>query len=146
MHIFGLKRVTFKSLVSIQSIGLLKALYTSPLDRPVHSDTNLTSLGSIQPCCNILRKDYSLTFHPQSIAGYSFLQLSELRHPGEKNCTSFKISAKEFKNRPFRIIVRDSTAALPCCHLPSLALAKWKYAMRFLLSPTSQRTTMLSCV
>ena len=32
---------------SIQSFGPLKALYTSPPGRPVHSDTNSSSLGSI---------------------------------------------------------------------------------------------------
>ena len=33
-------------------MGPFKALYTSPPGRPVHSNTNSTSLGSIQPCCN----------------------------------------------------------------------------------------------
>ena len=43
---------------SIQSVGLLKALYISLPDRPVNSDTNSTALGSTQPrcnyCCNIV--------------------------------------------------------------------------------------------
>ena len=43
-------------LYGIRYIGLLKALYTSPYDRPVHSDTNSASLGSIQPCKNYCTK------------------------------------------------------------------------------------------
>ena len=42
------------SAVSSLSVGPLKALYTSP---HVHSDTNSTSLGSIQPCCNYCPKN-----------------------------------------------------------------------------------------
>ena len=39
------------------SSPLLKALYTSPPDSSVHSDTNSTSLGSIQPHWNLLYKN-----------------------------------------------------------------------------------------
>ena len=67
----------------------LYSAVTSPLDlsrrftlhppgRHVHSDTNLTSLGSIQPCY-IWLEDYSLTFQSPSIARYSFIQLSGLK-------------------------------------------------------------------
>ena len=61
-----------------------RSLYISPPGRPVHSDTNSTSLGSIQPCCNILNEDYSLTFPQQFTARYSFIKLSELG-PCRKN-------------------------------------------------------------
>ena len=48
-------------------------------DRPVHSDTNSASPGSIL-AMQQLRNDYSLTCPPLSIARYSFIQLSRLRH------------------------------------------------------------------
>ena len=47
-----------------------------PPGRPVHSGTNSTSLGSIQPCSNYC--NYSLTFPPLSLARYSFIQ--RVRH------------------------------------------------------------------
>ena len=63
---------------------------SSPLDRsqrftlsspgrPVHSNTNSASLGSIL-AMQQLRNEYSLRFLPLSIARYSFIQLSRLRH------------------------------------------------------------------
>ena len=53
-------------------------LHFSSPDRPVHSDTNSASLGSIL-AMQQLRIDYSLTFPPLSITRYSFIQLSRLR-------------------------------------------------------------------
>ena len=53
---------------SIQSVGPLKAFYTSPPATPVHSDINSASLGSIKPCCKYCMKTNSLTFSPLSIA------------------------------------------------------------------------------
>ena len=64
---------------------------SSPLDRskqltlfalpgkPVHSDTNSASLGSILATLQLRAKTKSLTFSPlsYSIARYSFIQLSE---------------------------------------------------------------------
>ena len=49
-----------------------------PLDRHVHSDTNPSSLGSIQLRYNYLYEDCSLTY-PLHVARftYSFTQLSE---------------------------------------------------------------------
>ena len=44
---------------SIQSIGPLKALYTSPPGRPVHSDTNSASQGRIQPRSNYPRRRFT---------------------------------------------------------------------------------------
>ena len=72
---------------------VLYSAVSSPLDRskrftlsshgrPVHSDTNSASLGSIL-AMQQLRNDYSLTFPPLSIARYSFIQLSRLRHREE---------------------------------------------------------------
>ena len=46
--------------------------------RPVHSNTNSASLGSIL-AMQQLRNDYSLTCPPLSKVRYSFIQLSRLR-------------------------------------------------------------------
>ena len=56
--------------------------YVTPPGRPAYSNTNPTSLGSIQTRC-ILREDYSLKIPPLSIARYSFIQPSELERHGE---------------------------------------------------------------
>ena len=50
--------------------------FASP-DRPVHSDTNSASPGSILARQQLRAKTKSLTFPPLSIARYSFIQLSE---------------------------------------------------------------------
>ena len=76
-HFHAMKvKVSFKKIIlrSIQSIGPLKARYTSPLGRPVHSGTNSTSLGRLSSHAAIKREDYSLTFQPPSIAWYSFIR------------------------------------------------------------------------
>ena len=44
------KRGMFLYSACNQSVGPLKARYTSPPVRPVYSDTNSTPLESIQPC------------------------------------------------------------------------------------------------
>ena len=48
-----------------------------PPGRPVHSDINSTSLGSILAMQKLRIKTKSLTFLPPSIAGYSFMKLSQ---------------------------------------------------------------------
>ena len=55
-----------------------KRFTLSSPDRPVHSDINSASLGSIL-ATQQLHNDYSLTFPPLFIARYSFIQLSRLR-------------------------------------------------------------------
>ena len=65
--------------ISIQSVRAAQsAFYTSPLTKPVHSDTNSTSLVRIQPSCNYFTK----TIPPLSIVRYSFVQLRELQFRG----------------------------------------------------------------
>ena len=59
------------------------ALHFSSPGRPVHSNTNSASHGSIL-AMQQLRNDYSLTFPSLSIARYSFIQLSRLRRREEK--------------------------------------------------------------
>ena len=66
---------------------LLSVSYTSLPGRPVHSDTNSTSLASILATKQLRAKHYSLTFPPPSIARYSFIQLSELGHGGGNEMT-----------------------------------------------------------
>ena len=51
--------------------------------RPVHSDTNSDPPGSILARQQLRATATSLTFPPLSIARYSFIQLSGLRHHGE---------------------------------------------------------------
>ena len=52
-------------------------LFVSP-DRPVHSDTNSASPGSILARQQLRAKTKSITCPPLSIATYSFIQLSQL--------------------------------------------------------------------
>ena len=54
-----------------------------PRGRPVHSDTNSASPGSILAMLQLRAKTKSLTFPPLSIARYSFIQLSQLGVNGE---------------------------------------------------------------
>ena len=59
--------------------------------RPVHSDTNSSSLGSILAMQQLRVKTKSLTFPPLSIARYSFIQLSQLEHQWrERKCPIFE--------------------------------------------------------
>ena len=74
------------------------ALHFSSPGRPVHSDTNSASIGSILPMQQ-LRNEYSLTFIPLSIARYSFIQLSEQgRQWRERKCPIFETVAKGDSN------------------------------------------------
>ena len=84
----------------IQSVGPLKVMYTSPLGRPVHSDTNSASQGSILAMQQLRAKTKSLTFPPLSIARYSFTQLSQLgRQWREQKFPIFETVAKGDSNQ-----------------------------------------------
>ena len=64
-------------------------------DRPVHSDTNSASPGSILARQQLRATTKSLTFPPLSIARYSFIQLSQLgRQWRERKCPIFETVAK----------------------------------------------------
>ena len=83
---------------SIQSVEPLKGFYTfcppPPPGRPVHSDTNLASPGSILSMQQLRATTKSLTFPPLSIARYSFIQLGLLGHQRrERKCTIFETVA-----------------------------------------------------
>ena len=68
--------------------------------RPVHSDTNSASPGSILARQQLRDKIKSLTFPPLSIARYSFIQLSQLGPQWrERKCPNFKTVAKGDSNR-----------------------------------------------
>ena len=69
-------------------------LFASP-GRPVHSDTNSASPGSILARQQLRAKAKSLTFPPLSIARYSFIQLSEQgRQWRERKCPIFETVTK----------------------------------------------------
>ena len=73
-------------------------LYASPLAELFK--TISTSLGSIQSCCYYCTKNKWSHIH-QSIARYSFIQLSDLRQVSERNCQSFETAARGFEPRSF---------------------------------------------
>ena len=68
-------------------------------DRPVHSDTNSASPGSILVRQQLRVKTKSLTFPPLSIARYSFIQLSQQGCQWrERKCPIFETEAKGDSN------------------------------------------------
>ena len=72
--------------------------FASP-GRPVHSDTNSASPGSILARQQLRAKAKSLTFPPLSIARYSFIQLSEQgRQWRERKCPIFETVTKGDSN------------------------------------------------
>ena len=73
-------------------------LFASP-GRPVHSDTNSASPGSILARQQLRTKAKSLTFPPLSIARYAFIQLSQLgRQWRERKCPIFETVTKRDSN------------------------------------------------
>ena len=73
-------------------------LFASP-DRPVHSDTNSASPGSILVRQQLRSKTKSLTYPPLSIARYSFIQLSQLGPQWiERKCPIFETVSKGDSN------------------------------------------------
>ena len=102
---------------------VLYSAVSSPLDRskrftlsspgrPVHSDTNWASLGSIL-VMQQMRNDYSLTRPPLSITRYSFIQLSQLGRREEKeNAQTSKRYQRGFEPGLSRMRDRHSTTEL----------------------------------
>ena len=69
------KKVTFLYIAVSSPLDRSKRFTRVALpDKPVHSDTNSTSLGSNAA---ITPEDCPLTFPPPSLARYSFIQLSD---------------------------------------------------------------------
>ena len=68
-------------------------------DRPVHSDTNSASPGSILTMLQLRATTKSLILPPLSIARYSFIQLSQLGHQwGERKGPIFETVTKGDSN------------------------------------------------
>ena len=86
-----------------------------PPGKPVHSDTNSASPGSILAMLQLRAKTKSLTFPPLFIARYSFIQLSQLEHQWrERKCPIFETVAKGgFEPGVSSLRVRHSTTELP---------------------------------
>ena len=76
---------------SIQSVGPLKALYTSPPGRPVHSDTDSTSLESILATMQLRAKTIHSHFHHRL-----FIYTGEWTEASwrERKCPNFETVAK----------------------------------------------------
>ena len=72
--------------------------------RPVHSNTNSASLGSILAMQQLRNNDYSLTFPPLSIARYTCIQLSKLGCQWrERKCPNFETVAEGIRTRALSI-------------------------------------------
>ena len=100
------------------------ALYTSFPGRHVHADTNLISLGSIQPCTHTHARTHT---HTHTLFAHilisntvyslviNFIQLSELGHSGEnENVQASKRLQREFEPGLLQLRVWRSTAELSC--------------------------------
>ena len=86
-----------------------------PPGRPVHSDTNSASPGSILAMQQLRAKTKSLTFPPLSIASYSFIQLSQQwRQWRERKCPIFETVAKGDSN-PGSLDCESGVLALSYC-------------------------------
>ena len=91
----------------------LKALYTSPPGRHVHSDTNSTSLGGIHPCCSYCAN--TIHSHSHHYCEVVFMKLSDLGHWGEtKNALASKRQQRGFAPGISQFRVCRSTDVLPC--------------------------------
>ena len=87
-------------------------IFASP-GRPVHSDTNSASPGSIL-AMQLRAMTKSLTFPPLSIARYSFIQLIEQgRQWRERKCPIFETVTEGFEPGLTWLRVRHSTTELP---------------------------------
>lgn len=74
--------------------GIRSLVYASAPERPVHSNTNATSVGSIQPCCNYYMK--AICFFGRC----SFMKLSALRQCGVTEWPRLWSTAKGFEPSP----------------------------------------------
>ena len=76
------------------------------INKRIHSNTNSTSIGSIQPRC-IVRDDSSFTFPLLSVSRYSFTQQSKLGCRGEnENAKIFETAAKGNRTKLSRGIMQ----------------------------------------
>ena len=82
-------------------------------DRPVHSDTNSASLGSISHMLQLMHEGCSYPYPPLSIARYSFIQLSELEQCRVKKLAQGFSTAAQDSNLGSR---SQESEALPLSH------------------------------
>ena len=98
LHVLHLQRCRSGTVSSPLDRSKRFTLFASP-GRPVHSDTNSASPGSILARQQLRAKAKSLTFPPLSIARYSFIQLSEQgRQWRERKCPIFETVTKRDSN------------------------------------------------
>ena len=91
-------------------------------DRPVHSDTNSASPGSILAMQQLRPTTKSLTVPPLSIARYSFIQLSDQgRQWRERKCPIFETVAKGDSN-PGALDCYSGILPLSYCALSLLSI------------------------
>ena len=92
------KRSLYSAVSSPSDRSKRCTLFALP-DRPVHSDTNSASPGSILAMQQLRAMTKSLTCPPLSIARYSFIQLSEQgRQWRERKCPIFETVTKGDSN------------------------------------------------
>ena len=109
--------------------------------RPVHSDTNSASPGSILARQQLRAKAKSLTFPPLSIARYSFIQLSEQgRQWRERKCPIFETVTKGIRTRAHLIVspafYRWATALQLSVVVKATLISSLRYWDNFLLGDT----------
>ena len=98
IYIYIIKAVLYSAVSSPLDRSKRFTLFAFP-DRPVHSNTNSASPGSILARQQIRAKAKSLTFLPLSIARYSFIQLSQRgRQWRERKTPIFETVAKGDSN------------------------------------------------
>ena len=98
IYIYGKKDILYSAVSSPLDRSKRFTLFALP-DRPVHSDTNSASPGSILARHQLRAKIKSPTFPPLSIARYSFIQLSQqVRQRRERKCPMFETVTKGDSN------------------------------------------------
>ena len=93
--------ISSNSLLAVKAYhyGYKKGILHFTPGRPLHSDTNSTSLGSILAMPQLHATTKSLTCPPLSVARCSFIQLSQLgRQWRERKCPNFETVAKGDSN------------------------------------------------
>ena len=102
MIIMALKRYIFYT-ACIQSIGPLKAHCTLPPGRPVHSDTNSSSLGSILAMLQLPAKIIHSYFHHHLQPGAHLYSLANWASCTEWKCPNFEMVANGIRTRALSI-------------------------------------------
>ena len=102
--------VLYSAVASPLDVSNRFTLFALP-GRPVHSNTNSTSLGSFSRATITARR--LITYLPTEIGRYLFIQLSELSHGENENARALKQQQRGFEPGISRLRVRHSTTELP---------------------------------